>query len=276
MSEAAKLTDERLRELRHKFDTMLGGGTVITEGRCLEVLAVIDELLRLRTKPDAVLREALTEAGRAIYVAMEYVNQDAVRPSHLAQIRKAALGAGAALAASTVQPQAPASLPPDAAGERQEPTHERIQHVYTRAGRAVVCGIPDDSHNCDQMACSSVEHILARVPHTVDEKPARDAMTDWRNGENMAVQNSRSAFVDLVDAVTGKPIDPMKRTYGGVTREQFDAARSAAVVEQAADERKDIVRDLKILRTALSSYTNIGIVNRAIVALSPASTRGRQ
>lgn len=108
-------------------------------------------------------------------------------------------------------------------GERQV-----IQSVYTRSGKAVVCGIPDESHNCDEMACSSVEHILWRGPHIVDEKPARDPMTDWRNGENMAVQNKRPSFDELVDVVTGEPLHPMKRTYGGVTREQFEAAKAAA------------------------------------------------
>lgn len=130
---------------------------------------------------------------------------------------------------------------PSPSSKDERPLHERIQHVYTRNGRAVVCGIPDDSHNCDQMACSSVEHVLARVEHSVDEKPARDAMTDWRNGENMAVQNKRPSFEELVDVVTGKPIDPMKRTYGGVTQEQFDASKDeslrAALEKDAARYR---------------------------------------
>lgn len=47
------------------------------------------------------------------------------------------------------------------------------QAVYTRAGRAAVCGIPDDDHDCDAMGCSTLEHVLFRVPHVVDEKPVR-------------------------------------------------------------------------------------------------------
>lgn len=44
------------------------------------------------------------------------------------------------------------------------------QHVYTRGGRAAVCGIPGDDHNCDEMGCPSVEHVLYRLPHSDDEK----------------------------------------------------------------------------------------------------------
>lgn len=44
-----------------------------------------------------------------------------------------------------------------------------VQHVYTREGRAAVAGIPGQDHDCDAMSCSSLEHIIARVPHTVDE-----------------------------------------------------------------------------------------------------------
>jgi hypothetical protein len=54
-----------------------------------------------------------------------------------------------------------------------------IQAVYTRAGKALVCGrpgtyndLPDDDerhHNCDAMGCSSIEHVLWRGPLTVDE-----------------------------------------------------------------------------------------------------------
>jgi hypothetical protein len=159
----------------------------------------------------------------------------------------------------------------------ETPIHERIQAVYTRAGRAAVCGIPDDSHNCDEMACSSVQHILARVPHIVDEKPAREPMTDWltdwRNGENMAVQNKRPSFEELVDVVTGEPLHPMKRTYGGVTREQFEAAQRAA--ERPSPPQDDIVAEL--LREAASTQpaiTQFGLVaihrkllDRAIAAL---------
>jgi hypothetical protein len=31
-------------------------------------------------------------------------------------------------------------------------------------GMVYIYGIPDDSHNCDEMGCSSVAHIIARVP----------------------------------------------------------------------------------------------------------------
>lgn len=52
----------------------------------------------------------------------------------------------------------------------EEPTvAQLIQHVYTRGGQAAVAGIPDAYHDCDNMRCSSLEHIIARVPHTVDE-----------------------------------------------------------------------------------------------------------
>jgi hypothetical protein len=44
------------------------------------------------------------------------------------------------------------------------------QHVYTRGGRAAVTGIPGQDHNCDEMSCSSIEHVLFRLPHSDDEK----------------------------------------------------------------------------------------------------------
>lgn len=50
------------------------------------------------------------------------------------------------------------------------------QHVYTRGDRAVVCGIPGEDHNCDEMSCPSVEHVLYRLPHTPDEKTNRFAI----------------------------------------------------------------------------------------------------
>lgn len=112
--------------------------------------------------------------------------------------------------------------------KRLREDHQVIQAVYTRSGRAVVCGIPSADHNCDEMGCPSTEHVLWRGPHIIDEKPSRDPMTDWRNGENMAAQNKqRPAFEDLVDIDTGEPLDPMKRTRGGVTREQFEEAQRA-------------------------------------------------
>jgi len=56
-----------------------------------------------------------------------------------------------------------------------------IQAVYTRGGKALVCGRPgtysnlpdedDRHHNCDAMGCSSIEHVLWRGPLTVDEPP---------------------------------------------------------------------------------------------------------
>ena len=60
----------------------------------------------------------------------------------------------------------------------EEPTvAQLIQRVYTRAGQAAVAGIPDVYHDCDAMRCSSLEHIIARVPHTVDESPVRRSVT---------------------------------------------------------------------------------------------------
>jgi hypothetical protein len=97
------------------------------------------------------------------------------------------------------------------------PLHERIQGVYTRQGRAAVCGIPDDSHNCDQMACSSVEHVLARVPHIVDEKPCATC-----DGEPRGV---------LIDVVSGKPVKPLERTYGAEWRPCPDCGERKAVVD---------------------------------------------
>lgn len=39
-----------------------------------------------------------------------------------------------------------------------------VTGIYVSADEIVVCGIPnedDEEHNCDQMGCSSVSHVLA-------------------------------------------------------------------------------------------------------------------
>jgi hypothetical protein len=133
--------------------------------------------------------------------------------------------------------------------EAGEPLHERIQAVYTRQGRAAVCGTPDDLHNCDQMACSSIEHVLARVPHIVDEKPCATC-----DGEPRGV---------LIDVVSGKPVKPLERTYGAEWRPCPDCGERKAVVEGNCGLRKllSLLRENKLGQFCRD-------LNRAIALLS--------
>jgi hypothetical protein len=60
------VSDERVKVLRHKFDTMLGGGTVVTEFHCRDVALICDELLELRARVGAEwmpIGESPTEWG---------------------------------------------------------------------------------------------------------------------------------------------------------------------------------------------------------------------
>lgn len=39
--------------------------------------------------------------------------------------------------------------------------------IITKRGEVIITGYPDwddEGHNCDEMGCSSVEHVLIRVP----------------------------------------------------------------------------------------------------------------
>lgn len=55
---------------------------------------------------------------------------------------------------------------------------ETAQHVYITDKEAMICGIPErrayqdenTAHNCDAMGCSTLEHILRRVPFTDERK----------------------------------------------------------------------------------------------------------
>ena len=85
--------------------------------------------------------------------------------------------------------------------DQPSPVAEQIQYVATRNGRAVICGIPAESHNCDEMGCSSVEHVLYRVPH-VSEETSSPALR-W-----VTVPTSACAWSECTD-----PDDCARRGY---------------------------------------------------------------
>lgn len=73
LSPAAVVTDERVRILRHKFDTMPGGGTLVTEFHCRDVAAICEELLLLRTKGAGVSRWISWNDGESLPMQAIYV-----------------------------------------------------------------------------------------------------------------------------------------------------------------------------------------------------------
>jgi hypothetical protein len=97
-----------------------------------------------------------------------------------------------------------------------------IQHVYTRGGRAAVTGIPGPDHNCDAMGCSSLEHVIVRVPHTTDESPEPQTVTEkdaaryeflrehWRWIVSHTSCSPSGRHVDLIEVnrQLGQDIDP--------------------------------------------------------------------
>jgi hypothetical protein len=65
ISEPASLSEERLRVLRHKFATLPGGGTVVTEFHCRDLVALIDAELSRRSQGDDSSRNGNDAAASA-------------------------------------------------------------------------------------------------------------------------------------------------------------------------------------------------------------------